>query len=103
MHLCCHSPHCRSSRWGTDPLFRGSYSYIPSGALPADVAALAAPILSAGNQAPAAAASGPPVLLFAGEACHVKYIGTMHGAALTGQAAAAELLAAWRRTSSCVC
>lgn len=39
------------------------------------------------------------MLLFAGEACHVKYIGTMHGAAITGQAAAAQLLSAWQRTS----
>lgn len=35
------------------------------------------------------------MLLFAGEACHVVYIGTMHGAYLTGQQAAENLLRHW--------
>ena len=47
------------------------------------------------------AAGGAPVLLFAGEACHAKYIGTMHGAAITGEAAAAQLLSAWRQEGRC--
>ena len=32
---------CCSTRWGSDPLFRGSYSYLGPTATPADVAALA--------------------------------------------------------------
>lgn len=35
------------------------------------------------------------MLLFAGEACHVVHIGTMHGAYLTGQQAAENLLRHW--------
>ncbi|PSC70494.1 spermine oxidase-like [Micractinium conductrix] len=75
------------SRWGSDPLFRGSYSYLGPGSSPADVAALQAPVEGPDG--------GAPRVLFAGEACHVKYIGTMHGAALTGRLAAQTLLQHW--------
>lgn len=95
---------CRS-RWGSDPLFRGSYTYIPAGASPADVAALAAPLRASasssssggeGSSGGAAGAAGPLRLLFAGEACQTTYIGTMHGAYLSGRAAAEALLEQWQ-------
>lgn len=90
---CC-LPACRS-RWGSDPLFRGSYSYLGPDCSPADVAALAAPLfpLDNGSSAP----HNHPVLLFAGEACHVTYIGTMHGAYITGQQEAERLLRHWQQ------
>ncbi|KAL4858489.1 Spermine oxidase [Chlorella vulgaris] len=77
------------SKWGTDPHFLGSYSYLGPGSTPADVAALAAPVCATAGQN-----AGAPVLLFAGEACHVKYIGTMHGAYMTGRQQAEVLLCA---------
>ena len=76
-------------------------------ATPADVAALKAPLTAADAAAsadavvPAAAAAGRGgspaagarlLLLFAGEACHVRYIGTTHGAYLTGWEQAGALL-----------
>ena len=99
----CAEPHPRpyvaalpwcSTRWGSDPLFRGSYSYLGPTATPADVAALAAPACAAGSDG--SGSGGPPALLFAGEACHLKYIGTMQGAYLTGQQQAEALLARWQ-------
>lgn len=117
-----------SSRWGSDPLFRGSYSLIPAGATPADVAALAAPLYAdgschvdegrrigdagVGGKSAAAAVEdagsadqdgsggAAPQLLFAGEACHVTYIGCLHAAHLTGQAAAELLLQRWGAKSA---
>lgn len=92
-------PRLCSSRWGSDPLFRGSYSYLGPDCTPADVEALAAPLYAPapagdGNGAAADGGAGAPVLLFAGEAAHTKYIGTMHGAYLTGERAAERLVAA---------
>lgn len=98
------------SCWGSDPHFRGSYSYLGPDCSPAHVAALAAPVYasssteSSSNSSSSGGAAngshsselGPPVLLFAGEACHVVYIGTMHGAYLTGQQAAESLLQHWQ-------
>ena len=116
LYCCCCCLHpCCSSQWASDPLFLGSYSYLGPSATPADVATLAAPLpaasaLPAAHGAADADAAGTgtgwagsestsgggggerPVLLFAGEACHVKYIGTMHGAYLTGQQQAQLLL-----------
>jgi monoamine oxidase len=63
------------THWGSDPLIRGAYAY----ALPAhaDARARLAEPLADGH------------LLFAGEACHVGYAGTLAGAWLSGRAAAA--------------
>jgi monoamine oxidase len=62
------------------------------------VAALAAPLHApapAGDgEAVGGGGGGVPLLLFAGEATHVKYIGTVHGAYLTGERAAERLVAA---------
>ena len=73
---------CRS-KWGTNPLTRGSYSYPAIGSSLADIDVLAQP-LGAGPQ---------PVLLFAGEATHPQHYGTTHGALLTGRREADRLLA----------
>lgn len=101
----------RRTRWGSDPLFKGSYSYLGPDSSPGDVAALAAPVCASSSDVGASvegssgsnhsgdtsssSRAAPPVLLFAGEACHVVHIGTMHGAYLTGQQAAENLLRHW--------
>ena len=51
----------RLSRWRSDPLTRGSYSYVPPGSSGADLDAISASLCSS---------DGVPRLLFAGEACH---------------------------------
>lgn len=66
-----------STAWGSDPFARGSYS----AALPGKARCrqiLARPVA--------------PQLLFAGEACSAEYYGTVHGAWLSGVAAAEQLL-----------
>ena len=73
-------PDIWRSQWGVDPLFLGSYSYVSGSTDESAVDALAAPV--AGK------------LFFAGEAMTSRYMGTMHGAYLTGQNAAAALLSA---------
>jgi monoamine oxidase len=65
------------SAWGSDPLSRGSYSAARPGHASAR-ALLAAPV--------------SPQLHFAGEACAVNHYGTLHGAWLSGVAAAQRLL-----------
>ena len=64
------------TRWGDDPLVRGSYAWVAPG--DADARARLAVPLSDGH------------LLFAGEACHVGFAGTLGGAWLSGQDAAAR-------------
>ena len=66
------------ARWKHDPLAHGSYSYIPCGAHPSHSAALGQSV--------------GPRLHFAGEASCLEYIGTVHGAFISGEAAAARLL-----------
>lgn len=58
------------TRWTTDPFAVGSYSYVPVGASPDDMDALAEPV---GER-----------LLFAGEATYWRYHQTVHGAMLSG-------------------
>ncbi len=67
------------TRWGRDPFAFGSYSHIPPGASGKDYDALAAPVAKR--------------LFFAGEATSRKYPATVHGAYLSGQRAAGEILA----------
>lgn len=74
---CATLPQIWRSRWGMDPLFLGSYSYMTGSSDFSDVDALAACI--------------DDKLFFAGEAATSKYMGTMHGAYLTGQQAADAL------------
>jgi len=67
----------RSTAWGTDPCSLGSYSAAKPGYADAR-ARLSQPVA--------------PNLRFAGEACSTEYYGTLHGAWLSGQAAAEALL-----------
>jgi monoamine oxidase len=67
----------RSTAWGGDPFSLGSYSAARPGHADAR-AVLAQPVA--------------PNLCFAGEACSAPYYGTLHGAWLSGQAAAESLL-----------
>jgi monoamine oxidase len=68
------------TRWDADPWVRGAYCYaVPGSALARD--ALAEPV-SDGH------------LMFAGEACHVGFAGTVAGAWISGQTAARTALAA---------
>ncbi|EIE25731.1 amine oxidase [Coccomyxa subellipsoidea C-169] len=76
------APRIIRSAWGSDPLFRGSYSYVNAAGSPDDIDALAAPLT----------VSGRPVVCFAGEATHRQLTGTMGAAFLTGQREAARLL-----------
>jgi monoamine oxidase len=62
------------TQWGGDPLTLGAYAYASPGN--ADARARLAEPLADGH------------LLFAGEACHVGYAGTLAGAWLSGEAAA---------------
>lgn len=72
------------SCWGSDPLFRGSYSYGSASAVGGECSVLAEPLC--------APESSALRLLFAGEACHSKYFGCTHGAYLTGQSQARALM-----------
>ncbi|KAJ1638365.1 flavin-containing amine oxidoreductase-domain containing protein [Pavlovales sp. CCMP2436] len=66
-------------RWSTDPLFLGAFSVIPPNALRASQAQkLQVPV-------------GP--IYFAGEACHARYSGFLHGAYLSGIEAARSIAA----------
>ncbi|MGI4855658.1 MAG: flavin monoamine oxidase family protein [Janthinobacterium lividum] len=67
----------RLTRWGSDPFARGAYSFPARDALPTDLPTLGAPV---GER-----------LFFAGEATHADAYGTVHGAYLSGLAAAAQL------------
>jgi monoamine oxidase len=68
------------TRWGADPLARGSYSYNALGSHPRMRDALAAPIDGR--------------LFLAGEATERDWFGTVHGAYLSGQRAARAILEA---------
>lgn len=59
------------TRWASDPLAGGSYSYLPPGATPDDYDALAAPVDGR--------------LFFAGEATSRDHAATVHGAFLSGE------------------
>lgn len=71
------------TRWASDPLAGGSYSYLPPGATTADREALAEPV---GER-----------LFFAGEAASVYHPATVHGAFVSGLRAAEKLLAQLKR------
>ena len=65
------------SAWSSDPLSRGAYTHLPPGSSMADPENLGRPI---NNK-----------LFFAGEATNPIYLGTMHGAYLSGIRAAKEI------------
>ncbi|XP_045301164.1 LOW QUALITY PROTEIN: spermine oxidase [Leopardus geoffroyi] len=105
------------SAWGSNPYFRGSYSYTQVGSSGADVEKLAKPLPytessklaqgSSSKQQPGHLLSSkcseqsldpnrgsikPMQVLFSGEATHRKYYSTTHGALLSGQREAARLI-----------
>jgi len=80
------------SQWGLNPFTAGSYSYVGPTGSPEDVAALAAPITKSIAISSDGGVEEKPVLLFAGEACHIQYIGTTHAAYITGKEAAELVL-----------
>ena len=67
------------SRWASDPFARGAYSFNKLGSLPSMRTDLASPVSR--------------TLFFAGEATESRYFQSVHGAYLSGQRAAAEVLA----------
>ena len=67
------------TRWRSDPWARGSYSYVPAGSSYQRYAELGEPI---GDK-----------LFFAGEATHVEFPSTVHGAFLSGIRAARQIAA----------
>ncbi|KAL2763957.1 spermine oxidase isoform 2 [Daubentonia madagascariensis] len=79
------------SAWGSNPYFRGSYSYTQVGSSGADVEKLAKPLPCAESSKTA-----PMQVLFSGEATHRKYYSTTHGALLSGQREAARLIEMYR-------
>uniref|UniRef100_A0A2P2KEN7 Uncharacterized protein MANES_03G033700 n=1 Tax=Rhizophora mucronata TaxID=61149 RepID=A0A2P2KEN7_RHIMU len=78
------------SKWGNDPLFLGSYSYIAVGSSGDDMDSLAEPLPRIGSLE---SASPPPLqILFAGEATHRTHYSTTHGAYFSGLREANRLL-----------
>jgi lysine-specific histone demethylase 1 len=65
------------TRWGQDPFSRGAYSFIPVG-------------FREETMVDIQRAVGP--LVWAGEYATISYLGTTHGAAVTGSQCAAELM-----------
>lgn len=71
--------HLRSN-WSNDPYSHGSYSSYGVGSTPDDIEALAEPVAD--------------VLFFAGEATNFEHTGTVHGALISGQRVAEEVVEA---------
>ncbi|KAL3586224.1 hypothetical protein D5086_013091 [Populus alba] len=75
------------SKWGNDPLFLGSYSYVAVGSSGDDLDTLAEPLPN-----PDSLGSAPLQILFAGEATHRTHYSTTHGAYFSGLREASRLL-----------
>nr|GMD01795.1 probable polyamine oxidase 5 [Ipomoea batatas] len=73
------------TKWGTDPLFLGSYSYVAVGSSGDDLDTMAEPLPAKGN-------NNPLQILFAGEATHRTHYSTTHGAYFSGIREANRLL-----------
>jgi monoamine oxidase len=72
------------TRWASDPFALGSYSFTAAGSTNADRRSLARPVTASGGKQPS--------LFFAGEATHTSSYASVHGAWLSGGAAAKALL-----------
>jgi len=70
------------SKWGKDPLFLGSYSYVAVGSSGDDLDTLAMPLPKTTNSG--ISSSAPLQILFAGEATHRTLYSTTHGAYFSG-------------------
>ncbi|XP_021751160.1 probable polyamine oxidase 5 [Chenopodium quinoa] len=79
------------SKWGTDPLFLGSYSYVAVGSSGDDFDTLAQPLPRAEDRG-STTGSPPLQVLFAGEATHRTHYSTTHGAYFSGVREASRLL-----------
>eukprot|EP00897_Mesotaenium_endlicherianum_P007964 jgi/Mesen1/7196/ME000371S06274 len=87
------------SAWGTDPLFRGSYSYVAVGSCGEDIEVLAEPlpkleVAQEGHHGDAA----PIQLLFAGEATDRHHYSNTHGALHSGRREAQRVIDYYRGT-----
>ncbi|KAL6614642.1 hypothetical protein ACP70R_036912 [Stipagrostis hirtigluma subsp. patula] len=82
----------KRSRWATDPLFLGSYSYVAIGSSGDDLDLMAEPLPRAQD----AGERAPPRVLFAGEATHRTHYSTTHAAYLSGVREADRLLQHYR-------
>lgn len=79
------------SKWGNDPLFLGSYSYVAVGSSGDDLDTMAEPLPKIGPNFVSSAI--PPLqILFAGEATHRTHYSTTHGAYFSGLREANRLL-----------
>ncbi|XP_035674163.1 spermine oxidase-like [Branchiostoma floridae] len=72
------------TRWGSDALTCGSYSYIHVGEKGDDISTVAEPLYRDNTEVPA--------VQFAGEATHSEFFSTVHGAYLSGQREANRLV-----------
>lgn len=83
----------KRSGWGTNPLFRGSYSYVASGSSGADLDSMAEPL----PRGDSGCYGAPPLqVMFAGEATHRTHYSTTHGAYFSGVREANRLLQFYR-------
>ncbi|CAN0838941.1 Probable polyamine oxidase 5 [Linum grandiflorum] len=83
------------SKWGNDPLFLGSYSYVAVGSSGDDLDAMAQPLPSSSEECEDEGCKVPSPLLqilFAGEATHRTHYSTTHGAYFSGIREANRLL-----------
>ncbi|KAH7850955.1 hypothetical protein Vadar_005114 [Vaccinium darrowii] len=78
------------SKWGKDPLFLGSYSYVAVGSSGDDLDTLAMPLPQ--NTSHVSNSPHPLQILFAGEATHRTFYSTTHGAYFSGIREANRLL-----------
>ncbi|XVE97988.1 hypothetical protein REPUB_Repub03eG0066500 [Reevesia pubescens] len=80
------------SKWGSDPLFLGSYSYVTVGSSGADLDTMAEPLPKVGSFESDGIHHHPLQILFAGEATHRTHYSTTHGAYCSGLREANRLL-----------
>lgn len=82
----------KRSRWATDPLFLGSYSYVAVGSSGEDLDRMADPLPRGSDADIDAGRTQPLRVLFAGEATHRTHYSTTHAAYLSGVREAERLL-----------
>ncbi|GAU37883.1 hypothetical protein TSUD_395670 [Trifolium subterraneum] len=80
------------SKWGKDPLFLGSYSYVAVGSSGEDLDTMAEPLPLMKDSSNGNSFSYPLQILFAGEATHRTHYSTTHGAYFSGLREANRLL-----------
>lgn len=86
-----------TSKWGGDPLFRGSYSYVAVGSSGDDLDAMAEPLPQINKKSGQVNGHGQALVhelqvMFAGEATHRTHYSTTHGAYYSGLREADRLL-----------